>query len=136
VQRAVVQTTLGANLTPSGTRFYDYADSDAALTLGAHGAGIASTAAVTIVARHAYSTTRDASISLFSNHQIAPYRTIALSADLVSLLGCALKMQETTAPGTPESNAGILYLDDNGSGKTRLMVRFSSGSAIQLAIQP
>ena len=136
VQLAVVQTTLGANLTPSGTRFYDYADSDAALTLGAHGAGITRTAAVTIVARHAYSTTRDASISLFSNHQIAPYRTIALSADLVSLLGCALKMQETTAPGTPESNAGILYLDDNGSGKTRLMVRFSSGGAIQLAIQP
>jgi len=47
-----------------------------------------------------------------------------------------LEMQEMTAPSAPASNRAYLYLDDNGSGKTRLMVRFSSGSAIQLAIQP
>lgn len=47
-----------------------------------------------------------------------------------------VEMAEMTAPGAPADNKARLYLDDNGSGKTRLMVRFSSGNAIQLAIQP
>jgi len=47
-----------------------------------------------------------------------------------------VEMAEMTAPSAPASNGAYIYLDDNGSGKTRLMVRFSSGSAVQLAIQP
>jgi hypothetical protein len=39
-------------------------------------------------------------------------------------------------PPAPVANKAVLYLKDNGSGKTRLMVRFSTGSPIQLAIQP
>lgn len=33
-------------------------------------------------------------------------------------------------------NTAILYAQDNGAGKTRLMVRFPTGSPVQLAIEP
>lgn len=51
--------------------------------------------------------------------------------------GAVIRMDEviTTTPANPASDQLILYADDNGSGKTRLMVRFSTGAAIQLAIQ-
>lgn len=41
-----------------------------------------------------------------------------------------------SAPSAPAANSYILYCEDNGSGKTRLMVRFATGAAVQLAIQP
>ena len=40
------------------------------------------------------------------------------------------------APGAPAANTCVLYAEDNGSGKTRLMVRFPTGSAVQVAIEP
>lgn len=43
---------------------------------------------------------------------------------------------EMTAPAAPAADIARIYVDDNGSGKTRLMVRFSSGAAQQIAIQP
>src|SRR5262245_8605451 len=43
---------------------------------------------------------------------------------------------EITAPAAPIANGFRLYADDDGAGKTRLMVLFSSGAAQQLAIQP
>lgn len=43
---------------------------------------------------------------------------------------------ETTGASAPPANGYILYADDNGSGKTRLMVRFQSGTAQQIAIEP
>lgn len=42
---------------------------------------------------------------------------------------------EMTPPSAGAVNTGRLYFDDNGSGKTRLMVIFNTGVAIQLAIQ-
>jgi hypothetical protein len=42
---------------------------------------------------------------------------------------------EMTPPSAGAVNTGRLYFDDNGSGKTRLMVLFNTGAAIQLAIQ-
>lgn len=45
-------------------------------------------------------------------------------------------ISEMTAPAAPASNIARLYSDDNGSGKTRLMVRFPTGAAVQLAIEP
>ncbi len=51
--------------------------------------------------------------------------------------GAVIRMDEviTTTPANPASDQLVLYADDNGSGKTRLMVRFSTGAAIQIAIQ-
>lgn len=48
----------------------------------------------------------------------------------------ALTMQEMTAPAVPAANKCVIYAEDNGAGKTRLMVRFATGAAIQLAIEP
>ncbi|MEO8647754.1 MAG: hypothetical protein ABI539_01170 [Acidobacteriota bacterium] len=45
-------------------------------------------------------------------------------------------LPEMTAPSAPASNQGYIYLDDNGSGKTRLMVRFATGAVQQIAIEP
>lgn len=43
---------------------------------------------------------------------------------------------EMTAPSAGAVNTGRLYFDDNGGGKTRLMVLFNTGAAQQVAIQP
>jgi len=50
--------------------------------------------------------------------------------------GAALEMHEMTAPAAPSSNRARIYAEDNGAGKTRLMVRFPSGAAQQIAIEP
>ena len=43
---------------------------------------------------------------------------------------------EMTAPSAPAANGYRIYAEDNGSGKTRLMVRFATGVAQQIAIEP
>ncbi len=43
---------------------------------------------------------------------------------------------EISAPAAPAANGARIYAEDNGSGKTRLMVRFASGAAQQIAIEP
>ncbi len=47
-----------------------------------------------------------------------------------------IRLTEITAPAAPSANQVVIYAEDNGSGKTRLMARFSSGAAQQIAIQP
>lgn len=49
--------------------------------------------------------------------------------------GLVLK-EASSSPAAPGSNKGVLYLEDNGSGKTRLMIRFATGAAQQVAIEP
>jgi hypothetical protein len=46
------------------------------------------------------------------------------------------KGSEMTAPSAPAANGYHIYAEDNGSGKTRLMVRFATGAAQQIAIEP
>lgn len=48
----------------------------------------------------------------------------------------ALTISEMTAPAAPAANGAVIYAEDDGSGKTRLMVKFASGAAQQIAIQP
>lgn len=50
--------------------------------------------------------------------------------------GAAWELLEMTAPGTPAANRARLWIEDNGSGKTRLMIQFGSGAAQQIAIEP
>lgn len=47
-----------------------------------------------------------------------------------------IQLREITAPSAPAANKGVLYLEDNGSGKTRLVVKFNSGAAQVIATQP
>jgi hypothetical protein len=43
---------------------------------------------------------------------------------------------EQTAPAAPAANGYRIYAEDNGAGKTRLMVKFATGAAQQLALEP
>lgn len=43
---------------------------------------------------------------------------------------------EMTAPAAPAANTARLYVEDNGAGKTRLMVRFPTGAVQQLSVEP
>jgi hypothetical protein len=44
-------------------------------------------------------------------------------------------LHEQVGAPTPIANTAMLYTVDNGSGKTRLMVQFGTGAAIQIAIE-
>lgn len=67
------------------------------------------------------------------NTQVAT-TLMVLDEDVVSILNGILEMDEISTPAAPAVNGGRIYLDDSG-GKTRLMVLFNTGAAIQLAIQ-
>jgi parallel beta-helix repeat protein len=47
-----------------------------------------------------------------------------------------MDLVEQTEPAAPSANTARLFVQDNGGGKTQLMVRFSSGISQQVAIQP
>jgi hypothetical protein len=51
-------------------------------------------------------------------------------------VGAALGFIEQTAPAAPATNGVRIYAEDNGSGKTRLMALFATGSAVQIAVEP
>lgn len=53
-----------------------------------------------------------------------------------SSTGAALQMREMTAPASPAADEACLYFEDNGSGKTRLVVKYSDGTTTVLATQP
>jgi hypothetical protein len=50
--------------------------------------------------------------------------------------GGSLQLTEQTAPAAPATDNVRIYAEDNGSGKTRLMARFATGAAVQIAIEP
>ena len=90
----------------------------------------------TLYLRAGYNRSKESNVLLEAYSGTTVKSSLELGANgIISAVG-ALGMIEVTAPSAPASNGAYLYLDDNGSGKTRLMVRFSSGSAVQLAIQP
>jgi len=47
-----------------------------------------------------------------------------------------LEFTEQTAPAAPAANNVRIYAEDDGAGKTRLMARFATGAAVQIAIEP
>lgn len=90
----------------------------------------------TLYFRAGYNRSKESNVLLEAYSGTTVKSSLQLGANgIISAIG-ALSMTEMTAPSAPASNGAYIYLDDNGSGKTRLMVRFSSGSAVQLAIQP
>jgi hypothetical protein len=48
----------------------------------------------------------------------------------------AITLKEMTAPAAPAADNVVIYAEDNGAGKTRLMALFNTGAAQQIAIQP
>ena len=51
-------------------------------------------------------------------------------------LDAGMTLTEGAALAAPAANRVSLYAEDNGAGKTRLMARFATGAAVQVAIQP
>ena len=47
----------------------------------------------------------------------------------------AMQLQEMTAPTAPATNNAIIFAEDNGSGKTRIVVRFPTGADVVLATE-
>lgn len=60
---------------------------------------------------------------------------VDIDEDRLDINNHFLQMTEMTAP-TGSSNIAKVYAQDNGAGKTQLMVIFATGSAQQIAIQP
>lgn len=50
--------------------------------------------------------------------------------------GSSVEMAEMSAPGTPSADRARLYLEDNGSGKTRFVIKWADGTTTVLATQP
>lgn len=61
---------------------------------------------------------------------------LALRNGNAGTTGSAWEMLEMTAPGTPAADRLRLYAEDNGAGKTRLVVKWSDGTTTTLATQP
>jgi hypothetical protein len=53
-----------------------------------------------------------------------------------AVLGGNLTLIEQASAPAAITNTARIWAEDNGSGKTRLMVQFGSGSAVQIAIEP
>jgi len=62
--------------------------------------------------------------------------TVSTAAAQVHLGSRHMEMVEITAPAAGATNSARIFAEDNGAGKTRLMVRFATGAVQQLAIQP
>lgn len=58
------------------------------------------------------------------------------SSGNVTFSGGYLQGTEMVAPSAPAANGFRIFAEDNGSGKTRLMVQFATGAAQQIAIEP
>jgi hypothetical protein len=52
------------------------------------------------------------------------------------LQGGGVEMEEVTAPAAPATNKARLFVRDNGSGKTQLVVRFPTGAIQVIATEP
>ncbi len=60
----------------------------------------------------------------------------SIETDSNLLMGGFVEGTEQAAPAAPAANGWRLFAQDNGAGKTQLMVIFATGAAQQVAIQP
>lgn len=82
-----------------------------------------------------------ASIALRIDTSNTPVPALVLTGTLATFNGSITapgyyEGTEMTAPAAGAVNTGRMYFEDNGAGKTRLMVKFNTGAAQQIAIQP
>lgn len=61
---------------------------------------------------------------------------VSRSAAGILAITDAAELTEMVAPAAPSANKVRIYAEDDGAGKTRLMARFATGAAQQIAIEP
>lgn len=61
---------------------------------------------------------------------------VAAPTSVLDIGAGAITGAEMTAPAAPAVNDYRIYGEDNGAGKTRVMIKFNTGSPQQIAIQP
>ena len=66
----------------------------------------------------------------------SPATNVVVPTNNATSAGAAFELWEMTAPAAPNTDRVRIYAEDNGSGKTRLMARFATGAAVQIAIEP
>lgn len=69
-------------------------------------------------------------------HRSATGTMMLNATDAVKVNDAYLEFDEVTEPAAPAADNARLYVKDNGSGKTQLCVRFSSGAVQVIATQP
>jgi hypothetical protein len=63
------------------------------------------------------------------------YQTTNAVAETVSIGDRGLILLETTGLGNPPANSGMLFVEDTGGGKSRLVVKWPDGTTEVLATQ-
>jgi hypothetical protein len=76
-----------------------------------------------------------------SNFAVTCNNSLSLNANNISdvnhlTMAGYQQLTEMTAPAAGATNTVRIYAEDNGSGKTRLMAKFATGAAQQIAIEP
>lgn len=73
-----------------------------------------------------------------SAHTVALQQWLDNSGTVLAAIGATgyLEMLEQTDPAAPGANRGRIYIKDNGSGKSQLVVNFASGSVVTIASDP
>jgi autotransporter-associated beta strand protein len=135
VNAATGAVTAGAS-SNSATITLQGSDRSAVMSLGAFGSEFA-------VGNFQLGTT-NARLRFTDANSVVRYGTIyGEAADVLALrngsggtTGAAWEMLEMTAPGTPSADRLRLYAEDNGSGKTSLVIKWSDGTTTTLATQP
>ena len=64
------------------------------------------------------------------------FKGVTAPAAACDVGGNSVCLLEISEPSAPAANKVLIFAMDNGSSKTKLMAKFSSGAAQQLAIQP
>jgi hypothetical protein len=62
--------------------------------------------------------------------------TRSVAGEGIEFIGGSIGLIEQGTAPAGIANTALLYAEDSGAGKTRLMAKFGTGSAIQLAVEP
>ncbi len=76
-----------------------------------------------------------AKADIYWDNDTSTFNIRNIGAGVVAITG-AIEGAEQTAPSAPAANGYRIFAQDNGAGKTQLMVIFASGAAQQIAIEP
>jgi hypothetical protein len=132
---ALVSTASPVNTTSIAALGYSLTGSDASSLLDVSGTWD-TTGTPTLLKANVTDTASNAA-SLLLDLQVGGTSRVAVTkGGHIVQAGSYHEMAEMTAPAAPATNGVRIYAEDNGSGKTRLMARFATGSAVQIAIEP